>query len=267
MKNLLTLTALLALLAGCAKEEVSVAAVEEPAAEPSNMLVEYMWCKAGENYSQENHMALNADWNAREAASQHQTSGAFGLIPKEPNDNYDGIWANVWASQEARDARWQEWLENEAADFAAKHDATLTCDPERVFLFEVEQVVAPAAEWEGTGPFQAMYQFCKLNEGMTMANVDSAQAVFVDWVAAGRAAEGANGFMSTSLTPMFDPATTEGAYIGADFYQGAFWRSEEEKAAGMAGWMAEGGEAREMFEATATCEDFHFDLYGIKEMG
>ena len=106
MKNLLTLTALLALLAGCAKEEVSVAAVEEPAAEPSNMLVEYMWCKAGENYSQENHMALNADWNAREAASQHQTSGAFGLIPKEPNDNYDGIWANVWASQEARDAGW-----------------------------------------------------------------------------------------------------------------------------------------------------------------
>ena len=84
MKNLLTLTALLALLAGCAKEEVSVAAVEEPAAEPSNMLVEYMWCKAGENYSQENHMALNADWNAREAASQHQTSGAFWLIQKSP---------------------------------------------------------------------------------------------------------------------------------------------------------------------------------------
>ena len=78
MKKLLPLTAVLVLLAGCAKEEVSVAAVEEPTAEPGNMLVEYMWCKAGENYSQEAHMSLNADWNAREAASQHQTSGAFG---------------------------------------------------------------------------------------------------------------------------------------------------------------------------------------------
>jgi len=266
MKKLLPLTLMLAFIAGCAKEEVSVAAVEEPVAEPSNMMVEYMWCKAGENYSQENHMALNADWNAREAASQHQTSGAFGLVPKEANDNYSGIWANVWASQEARDAGWQEWLENEAEEFGAKHDSTLTCNPERAFMFEVEQVVAPAVEWEGNGPFQATYRFCKLNEGKTMADADAAKAMFVDWIAAGRDANGPNGFMSTQLTPTFDPATKEGAYQGADFYQGIFWRNQEEKEAGWAGWMSEGGAVREAFDAALSCEDFEFDLYPIKAM-
>ena len=270
MNKLLPLTVLLALMAGCAQEDVSVAAVDEPAAAPAAELgtrfVEYMWCNGGENYSQENHMALNADWNAREAASQHQTMGAFGLAPKTPNEAYDGIWANVWASPAARDAGWKEWLENEAADFGAKHDSTFTCNPERAFMFEVEQVIAPAVEWEGNGPFQAMYRFCKFNEGKTMADADAVRAMFVDWVAAGRAANGPNGFMSTLLTPTFDPATKEGAYQGADYYQGVFWRSEEEKEAGMAGWMSQGGAVREAFDAALTCEDFEFEIYPIKEM-
>ena len=102
---------------------------------------------------------------------------------------------------------------------------------------------------------------------MEFADADAAKAMFIDWVAAGRAANGPSGFMSTELTPAFDPATTEGAYQGADFYQGAFWPSVEEKEAGWAGWMSQGGAVREAFDATVTCEDFDFDLYPIKEMG
>tara|TARA_B110000908_G_scaffold160772_1_gene204335 strand:- start:149 stop:952 length:804 start_codon:yes stop_codon:yes gene_type:complete len=266
VKILLPLAVVLATLAGCAKEEVSVKVVEEQAANSPEMLVEYMWCKAGPDYSAETFAALAADWNELNDTSMHKAVGAFGLVPKAESPNFDSIWTNVWTSQEARDAGWKDWLANDAADFGAKHDATLVCNPERVFLFAVSSVVNPDVEYDWTGTIPAMYSFCKLNEGKTQADAAAATGMFIDWVAAGRAATGPNGLMVNSLTPLFDPETTEGAAAGIDGYRSVFWANAAEREAGMAAWLAEGNIAREAGEAAMSCDDYDFDLYPIKEI-
>ncbi len=270
MSKLLTVCIALAFLVGCAKEEVSIQVVEEPiiqeqAAVSSPMLVEFMWCKDGADFSPDSFAVMVAEWNALDAASTNQAAGAFVLVPEMESTDFDRIWANIWSSQDARDAGWKEWLENDAADFGAKYDSVMACNPERVFLFESERVVSPSVAWEGTGPFPARYSFCNLNEGKTEADVAAAIGQFQEWVAAGREATGGNGFMSTNLTPQFDPSATEGA-TSVDSYQGAFWGSAEERTAGMAGWMAKGNAAREAYEAVFSCDDVDFDLLGVKAL-
>lgn len=274
MKLLTGLAVSAALLAGCADKgaDAEVAAemdmavtVAQPAA-PSPMVVEYMYCNAGADYSPENFAKLTAAWNEINDLDPTPAAAAFGIVPKVANDNYDGMWANIWSSSEAREAGWIDWAENQAAAFGAKFDSTTLCHPDKRFLFELSQITAPMQEWNPDEVFQATYRFCSIKEGKTQEDTRAASVAFASWIADQRSAGRGTNYMAYLQVPTFDTATSGGTMQDYDFVRADFWGSAAEQAADGAVWNAEGNAARELSDATFDCQDASFDLYSIKRL-
>lgn len=259
------------LLTGCAEQNTDSNGVAEmdvaPAAAPTSMFVEYMYCDAGADFSPENYAKLTAAWNEIDMQSAAPLAGAFAIVPKIKNDRYDGMWANIWSSVEARDAGWKDWAENDAEAFGAEFDSTMVCNPEKRFLFESIAVTAPVQEWDAQEPFQATYNFCSFKEGKTQVDGAAAVAAFTGWIADQRTVGRGMNYMSYLHIPQFDPATAGGSIQGFQFVRTNFWSSAAEQMADMAAWMAEGNTAREISDAVYDCQDFGFDLYSIKRLG
>ena len=107
------------LLAGCGSEpttrETSIGSmaakmIEEPATAAASQgispVIEYVWHRAGENFSRDALMGNIAFWNAMTDAGEYDISRANLLFPRQETDDYDFIWALLWPSVEARDAGW-----------------------------------------------------------------------------------------------------------------------------------------------------------------
>ena len=274
MKLLTGIAVSAVLLAGCADKGADVdvvaeadtaVAVAQPAAATS-MFVEYMYCDGGADFSRENYAQLTAAWNEINDQSTTPVAGAFSIVPKVESNLYDGMWANIWSSVEARDAGWADWSENQAEAFGAKFDSTMVCNPEKTFLFETTPLVAPMQQWDPANLFQASYSFCSFKEGKTPEDGARAQAALGGWMTDQRTAGRGTNYMSYLQIPTFDPATAGGSMQAYQFVRADFWASAEEQAADMAAWMLEGNEARELSDATYDCQAASFDLYSIKRL-
>ena len=257
-----------ALLAGCAEknEEAVELEVAVQSAAPAPMVVEYIYCNAGADYSPENFAKLTAAWNEINDADPTPAAAAFGIVPKVANENYDGMWANIWSSAEAREAGWKDWVENQAAAFGEKFDSTTVCHPDKRFLFELSPVTAPMQEWDPAEVFQATYRFCAIKEGKTQTDTLAASVAFASWIDGQRTAGRGTNYMSFLHVPTFDPATAGGTLQNYDFVRADFWGSASEQAADEAAWNAEGNIARELSDTIFDCQDASFDLYSIKRM-
>jgi len=280
MKLIIGLAVSAVLLAGCADKSVDTGvgqsadvevavemdkAVAQPAAAVSTF-VEYMYCDGGADFSPENYAKLTAAWTQISDQSPVPVLGAFAIAPKVKTDLYDGMWANIWSSIEARDAGWKDWVENHAEAFGAEFNSTLVCNPEKRFLFETMAVTAPVQQWDPAELFQASYSFCSFKEGKTQVEGAAAGVAFADWIADQRTVGRGMNYMSYVQIPTFDPATAGGSMQGFQFVRADFWGSAGEQAADMAAWMTEGNTAREMADDIYDCQNVSFDLYSIKRM-
>ena len=140
------------LLAGCSSEpttqETSIGPmaakmIEEPAkasvSQGISPVIEYVWHRAGENSSREALMENIAFWNAMIDAGEYDTSRANILFPRQETDDYDFVWALLWPSVEARDARWAYWNINDAPKWAAAATGILSYDEDNTYLFELSR--------------------------------------------------------------------------------------------------------------------------------
>jgi len=266
----LAVTALLLVGCGDKNAEMDVAAemdmaAAQPAA-PVSTFVEYMYCDGGADFSPENYAKLTAAWNLISEESPVPALGAFAIRPKVETELYDGMWANIWSSVEAREAGWKDWVENHAEAFGAEFDSTLACNAEKRFLFETMPITAPVQEWDPAQQFQASYSFCSFKEGKTQADGEAAGAAFAEWIADQRTLGRGLNYMAYLQIPTFDPATAGGSIQDYTFVRADFWGSADEQAADMTAWMTEGNTAREMADAIYDCQDVGFDLYSIKRM-
>lgn len=276
MKLLSGLAVSAALIAGCADKsadvpvevvaEADIAAIVAQPAAPASMFVEYMYCDGGADFSRENYAQLTAAWNEINDQSATPVAGAFSIVPKVESELYDGMWANIWSSVEARDTGWADWAENQAEAFGEKFDSTMVCNPEKTFLFETTPLVAPMQQWDPDNLFQASYNFCSFKEGKTPEDGALAQTALGSWMTDQRAAGRGTNYMSYLQIPTFDPATAGGSMQTYQFVRADFWASAEEQAADMAAWMLEGNAARELSDATYDCQNASFDLYSIKRL-
>ena len=90
MKNTIIFGAMLLAAAGCAKQEeiaapapeVVEAAPTETAANAPDAYYEYLWCKQGEEFSQEKMAEFTAGWNTVIDGMDAPALAAFGYIPK-----------------------------------------------------------------------------------------------------------------------------------------------------------------------------------------
>ena len=108
MKNTVCLLAVMLFSVGCAKQDdmemaepvAATTAVEETAAETGpDAYYEYLWCNAGENFSQEKFAELTTNWNSVIDEMESPALAAFAYVPRDTEmDEFDGLWVLRWES-------------------------------------------------------------------------------------------------------------------------------------------------------------------------
>jgi len=264
MKRLFITAVSSLLLVSCATKEAPIVVEATQVKVPESAVIEFMYCDFGPEMSEESWSNMKAAWLEINGGDESTVNAAFTLVPQEETDRYDGIWANIFSDNEARKAGWASWNENYAVAFQAKFSDVVNCHADKTFAFDSNWTVRPAAKWGDGEPHQAVYSFCSVNEGKTMADSERASDAFVAAMEIGRAENGPDGYGSTLLMPLFDPSTAGGSMTSYDYAQSHYWDTSEDKAQGMSNWMMEGNTLREAFEDAATCENIEFDLYMLK---
>ncbi|RZO19589.1 MAG: hypothetical protein EVA96_03635, partial [SAR86 cluster bacterium] len=112
MKYLTTIFLTLILVVSCSDSSVQ----ESDNSSPASPYVEYVWHSAGANFNAENLAMLITKWNDIIDSTSCEMNGANILTPTEKNENYDFVWVLLWPSVDARDACWDDWTLNHAAE-------------------------------------------------------------------------------------------------------------------------------------------------------
>lgn len=156
------------------------AAEEATAAMEPTAYYEYLWCKNGENMSDEAMTDFLADWNTEMDQLNVKPNAAFGYIPRGWTDeNFDGLWVLNWSSKEEMTAGWAEYAASGIdARINAKHEGVLTCGAETgVDRFpEMSYTIrdTPANFDTTASPYYLTNQLCSFKEGKAAEDLRAA---------------------------------------------------------------------------------------------
>ena len=126
MKKYTLLLTSIFLISACSQSDNQNQA-ESSDAPPS--LVEYVWHKAGSEFSAENLAMLIRSWNGMiDEAMCNGMMGANILTPEVANEGYDFIWVLLWDSQSSRDACWDDWTTNLQSNWDTMIDGIMQSD-------------------------------------------------------------------------------------------------------------------------------------------
>ena len=222
MKYLTTIFLTLILEVSCSDSSVQ----ESDNSSPASPYVEYVWHSAGVNFNAENLAMLITKWNDIIDSTSCEMNGANILTPTEKNENYDFVWVLLWPSVDARDACWDDWTLNHAAEWDKTIDGIMSYDPANAYMFEIMPGKSPREE-NTTGSFVNTFYFCNFNDGSDMNTLQSYRKDLAK----------IDNFSDNSwyvlLKPTFDPGEN-----GSDFVWLDLWGSNEDKASDMAIWQA-----------------------------
>jgi hypothetical protein len=250
------------LISACTKpEDVNVAA--EPAALESGGLApiayyEYLWCKQGENWSQDTSADYIADWNKEIDTMSDNLDGAAAYVPKGwTDDRYDGLWVLRWADKAASDRGWAEYAASGAQErLEEKYPDRLDCGntpgTDR-FGFEMYAPMETPDGFASDSNYFLRNQFCNFKEGKS---VDDLRPVvrdqFVPNIQAGKA-EG----LYESFWFMIGVPDYEGEDV-RDFNWIEFTETEEESVTNESVFQGsdEGQKIVENFYDVVDCTDF-----------
>ena len=207
----------------------SEAAVEASA--PETAIVEYVWHKKGENFSDEALAELAAYWAGIIDEGDIDMNAAVVVTPRFDSDNFDFIWVMLWPSQEARDQGWAVWTESYEAGWAERIDGIFSYSVDSVFPFAPTPGRAPSVP-NTAADGVSEYMFCTLAEGRTMDDVMAFGAEHNAFVDQWEANDGAGGYWWAILTPNFT-VPEEGGFDYA-WFNG--WTNEAERQAGWAAY-------------------------------
>jgi len=133
---------------------------------------EYLWCKAGPNWSDENMSDLVADWNDILDGLENTPVASFGYVPIGwQDDNFDGLWVLRWASKAAMEAGWSEYVANDSqTKLDQENPDVLACGAEQGvnrfgWFSYVPKDIPPT--FDPSKPYYLTNQLCSFNEGKT----------------------------------------------------------------------------------------------------
>ena len=134
---------------------------------------EYLWCKRGDNWTQETSMKFVADWNAEIEKLENIVEGAFGYQPRgETDDRFDGLWALRWTDKETMTAGWDEYEKAGINDrLQEKYPDHLTCGntvgQDRHGFVTYQPLEAPEG-FASELPYYLENNFCSYKEGRSI---------------------------------------------------------------------------------------------------
>ena len=138
MKNFTLLFTSIFLISACSQNEMQ----SEDSTAPS--LVEYVWHKAGPEFSSENLAMLITSWNGMiDSMNCSGMQGANILTPEVANEGYDFIWVMLWDSQQGRDTCWDDWTANQQSDWDVKIDGIMQYDLDNVYPVSYTHLTLP----------------------------------------------------------------------------------------------------------------------------
>ena len=211
MKNFTLLFTSIFLISACSQNEMQ----SEDSTAPS--LVEYVWHKAGPEFSAENLAMLITSWNGMiDSMNCSGMQGANILTPEVANEGYDFIWVMLWDSQQGRDTCWDDWTANQQSDWDVKIDGIMQYDLDNVYLFGWTIGQMPKVA-NNSGQFVNSFNFCNYNEGFSEASLD----VFKEDIAA---TNWSDTYWYGILDPKFEPADPK-----PDFVWLNLWANSTEK--------------------------------------
>ena len=95
--------------APAAAPQAEVAASPPEAPEPA-AYYEFLWCKFGENYTEETRDAYFAEFNVIAGSMTERGLGSFGYRPRDwESKDFDALWVNRWPDKETSQQGWAEW--------------------------------------------------------------------------------------------------------------------------------------------------------------
>ena len=252
---------------GCAQEE-AVESAAVPASEavsteaypPSDpdAYYEYLWCKQGENYSDESFQAMVKDWNALIDGLDHQVNAAFGYVPRGWEDpNYDALWVLNWADKAAMEAGWADYAAaNGQQQIDEKYPGLLSCGSQAgVDRFGFTAYIPrdmPANFGSAEPPYYLTNQLCTFNEGKGGADLRKAvRGTYLPLLESIAKANPDSSYFFRIGAADFEPLPD----YPVNFNWVNLWNSAEEGEASFANFAAsdEGKAMAAMFEDVATC--------------
>ena len=166
MKKITILLTAVFLINACSQNEQEVS-------EASESFVEYVWHKAGPNFSAENLAMLINTWNGMIDGMQCSgMTGANILTPEVASDGYDFIWVLLWNSKSSRDECWDDWTTNKQAEWDVLSEGIMDPDFDNVYLFESIVGQSPIEE-NTSGQFVNEFNFCNYNDGFSNTSLDT----------------------------------------------------------------------------------------------
>ena len=180
-------------------------------------LIEYVWHKAGSDFSEDNLSMLINSWNGMiDDAMCSGMMGANILTPEVANEGYDFIWVLLWDSQNSRDVCWDDWTTNLQSNWDSMIEGIMQYDLDNVYLFGWTIGQYPKIE-NTNGSFVNRFNFCNYNEGYSEADLDT----FRDDVAA---TNWSDSYWYGLLDPKFEPADPAPDFVWLDL-----WANSAEK--------------------------------------
>ena len=183
MKKLLNLFLPLVILAACGMNETSND--ENTPTSNNTYFTEFMPCEAGPDFNSENMTKMISEW--QKLLTAKDLFGVWGYAPasEENSAGNTGWWEIQWASEEAADSAWEEWVENEEAiAWQEKYASVLQCNGESRNAFDSVFPIASDTygELPETGYFYSNVYICELNDGSSKEDAIGFLSGFVDAV-------------------------------------------------------------------------------------
>ena len=156
--------------APAAAPQAEVAASPPEAPEPA-AYYEFLWCKFGENYTEETRDAYFAEFNAIAGSMTERGLASFGYRPRDwESKDFDALWVNRWPDKETSQQGWAEWRSmggNETLQ--ANHPDVLMCGQDAGtdvfgYVTYIPKEI-PATFSVENPPYHVDNLFCTFNEG------------------------------------------------------------------------------------------------------
>ena len=244
------------------EESATASAMAEEDTGP-DLYQQYLWCKQGENYSDESSQAQTARWIELAVEAGVTNWGAFTLIPRVEDPNFDSILGLMWPSKEAQEADMALYAQAGVnAKLSEEFPGVALCGGDEgqwTWGFDTwnsdrtaaQQSSEPGATGVGS------YHFCSYNEGKEPSDlVAVVEGPHASWIEEFEKENGPSSYSFKYFRPDFDTTTAERndpVPAEYDFVWLDAHNSEEDRVAGQNSFEATGQEVQAAFDEVATC--------------
>ena len=224
---------------------------------------QYMWCKQGDNYSEEAAQAQTARWMELSAEAGLDNWGAFSMVSRVGDPNFDSILGLIWPSKDAQVTAMALYTQAEInAKLAQEFPDVVFCGGDEgqwTFSFDAwnsdrtstRQNSEPGAGGNGA------YRFCSYNEGKEPSDLIAViEGPHAEWVDEFEKAKGPSSYHYKYLRPDFDTATAERndpVPAEYDFVWLDANATEEDRVAGLEAFEATGQDVQAAVDEVVTC--------------